>query len=90
MKQKIDVLALISLGDDSRRYLQWIKEKHGQQNKAFAEKLTKACAAEFLTKDDRLTEDERAEIYTRVRQKLELKRPENIRLRKHLSIRCNS
>ena len=77
-----------ALGDDSKKYLQWVKEKHSDQDQIFVNDLIEACAAEFVSRKDQLTEDDRAGIYARIKQQLE--RVRNARLQKHLETRCCS
>ena len=84
----LDPLSLGVLGDDDKRFLRWVKEKHHDQELAFVNRIVTACAAEFVLKGGQLTEDKRAEIYSRVRKALE--KPDMDRLHKHMAVRCCS
>ena len=73
--------------DPNDRYLAWVRGKHGYQDPKFVDALVHGCADAFNTNRP-LTEDERAEIYNRVRQSIEA--TYDACLRKHARISCCS
>src|SRR5258708_845927 len=70
-----------------KSYLAWIRQKHRQQRGDFVNKLVKLCAAEFSSRSH-LTDDQRAEIYNRIRERLQ--RDYDNRLRTLARIHCSS
>lgn len=68
-------------------YVEWIRSKHQHQRREFVEELVSECIVEFGSRDA-LTDEQRAEIYNRVRQNLQ--RVYDDRLRKHARICCCS
>jgi hypothetical protein len=69
------------------RYLAWVRGKHRSQRVVFVDHLIRDCASEFAL-HHYLTEDQRAEIYKRVRDSLQLAYDAGIR--KHAKIGCCS
>jgi hypothetical protein len=78
---------IMSPPDANIRFLSWIKAKHRQHNAEFVRTLVSDCASEFGCRNP-LNNEERAKIYTEIKQKTPDKDIE--RLRKHGRLRCNS
>jgi hypothetical protein len=69
------------------RYLGWVERKHRHQKPTFVRALVNACGVEFAA-HAQLSDDQRAEIYSRVRDVLQ--RDYDARLRRHARCRCCS
>lgn len=71
----------------NEQYLNWVRTKHSYQAPVFVEHLLNECAAEFRA-HGLLSDDQRSEIYMRVRQTLE--KAYDASLRKHSRVSCCS
>jgi hypothetical protein len=74
--------------DANTRYLRWVERKHRHQKPAFVTDLVKACSEEFDAAQGQLSDEQRAEIYSRLRETLQ--QGYDARLRRHARICCCS
>lgn len=70
---------------EDKAYLKWVSQKHRRD--AFQKALVDACTLDFANHPV-LDDEQRAVIYTRIRQNLQ--RDQDRRLRIHAAIPCNS